>query len=154
MENKTYHTIDKSSWGPGPWQSEPDKVQWAGPETNYPCIAVRQRHSGHWCGYVGVEPDHPAFGKGYDDLDCTVHGGLTYADSCQADRPEEIAVCHVPAPGEPDNIWWLGFDCAHADDLMPKYYAMGYGSSGTYRTLQYVQDECRNLAKQLKAMEA
>ncbi len=28
METKEWRFIDKSKWGEGPWQSEPDKMQW------------------------------------------------------------------------------------------------------------------------------
>ena len=28
MEHKTWATVDKSAWGDGPWQDEPDKEQW------------------------------------------------------------------------------------------------------------------------------
>jgi hypothetical protein len=75
---------------------------------------VRNENMGHWCGYAGVKPEHPFFGKTYQDLHLYAPGGLTYTNSCN-DR-----VCHKPAPGEPDNIWWLGFDCAHGGDQMPK----------------------------------
>jgi hypothetical protein len=37
----SWTTIDKSSWGNGPWQTEPDKAQWQDEETGLPCLAVR-----------------------------------------------------------------------------------------------------------------
>ena len=52
-------------------------------------------------------------GKDYNALDVEVHGGLTYAGECSG------SICHVPKPGEPDNVFWFGFDCAHAYDLSP-----------------------------------
>lgn len=120
--------VDKSAWGDGAWQSEPDKKQWKDPTTGLPCLIVRGSHGG-WCGYVGVSPSHPAHGLSYDgttkedaerrmkrfsvaaklhakganiseamnkayeglserdpvvcDLShISVHGGLTFADSC------------------------------------------------------------------------
>jgi hypothetical protein len=36
---------------------------------------------GHRCGYVSVPAEHPMFGKHYDDVEVTVHGGLTYAEA-------------------------------------------------------------------------
>lgn len=28
MTERSYTTIDKADWGEGPWQTEPDKIQW------------------------------------------------------------------------------------------------------------------------------
>jgi hypothetical protein len=117
--------------------------------------------SGALCGYVGVAEGHPWFGVGYGDLpgEPDVHGGLTFADFCQ-EGPEEAAICHVPGPGEPDRVWWLGFDCAHAWDLMPAMRAReremgiplaGFDLDDTYRTVAYVKAECARLAAQAVA---
>src|SRR5260370_13368695 len=106
--------IDRSAWGPGPWDDEPDRVEWR--SQGFPCLMVRSP-MGSWCGYVGVSWTHPWFHRHYDSVyGHTAHGGLTYAASC-SDNP---FVCHVPAPGEPKRIWWVGFDCAHFGDLVPR----------------------------------
>jgi len=81
MEPTEYRTRDKSAWGGGPWDDEPDKVQWIDKETDLDCLIVRNR-GGALCGYVGVPPSHPWFEKGYDDVDVSVHGGLTFSDTC------------------------------------------------------------------------
>jgi len=113
---------DKSAWGAGPWVGEPDRVEWriGGALHGLVCLAARGP-SGSWCGYVGVPPGHPAHGKGYDAVhelrELDVHGGLTFAAPC--DVGEHAVICHVPEPGEPDAVWWLGFDCAHAWDYSP-----------------------------------
>lgn len=106
---------NREDWGKGPWLNEPDRVEWRMPELpGLVCLAARGP-SGSWCGYVAVPPGHPLHGKGYEDVSCSVHGGLTFADRCQ---PGGL-ICHVPAPGEPDDVWWLGFDCAHGGDYSP-----------------------------------
>lgn len=155
METKQWSWIDKSDWGSGPWQDEPDKVQWTDPVTGLPCIARRNEGFGNWCGYVGVPPEHPDFEQEYDDLDVSVHGGLTYAAMCDGD--EERGICHVPGPGEPE-AWWFGFDCAHHMDIVPalearspNWKAFTAMSAAEYRTLGYVQSECSVLAFQLAA---
>lgn len=162
--------VDKSTWGPGPWQDEPDKQQYTDEATGYPCLIVRVPWSGHLCGYVGVPEGHPAYGLDYDDASALgeadedgyhslrVHGGLTFAGPCQEGQ-EEQGICHVPQPGQPDKVWWLGFDAAHAWDICPSsrarlgglYYSHPYYE---YRTLEYMQAENADLALQLKAIES
>jgi hypothetical protein len=153
--------IDRAAkgWPAGEWDGEPDKVQWKDEATGLDCLAVRHGSYGHWCGYVGVPESHPAFGTGYDDVRVKdddwprVHGGLTFAEHCQPAESEDRGVCHVPYPGDPDHVWWLGFDCAHSGDYSPDDMARGnkwrsrYDSS--YKTLRYVQAQCRSLASQL-----
>lgn len=135
--------------GVGPWVDEPDRVEWKS-AGGLPCLIVRNAACGHLCGYVAVPPGHPMHGRGTDDerLDLDVHGGITYAAACRGD------VCHVPAPGEPDDVWWIGFDAAHAGDaipltdrLCPKLMAVS-----TYRDVAYMRAECEGLAAQLEAM--
>lgn len=140
---------DRSTWGPGGWEGEPDLIEWR--NTDAPGLAlmvVRSNSTGALCGYVGLPPGHPQHGKG--DVSVEVHGGLTYADECAGH------ICHVPEPGEPDDIWWLGFDCGHCFDMMPAMEALvaslrelRSGFCGTYRTLDYVMNEVESLALQL-----
>lgn len=109
---------DRTGWPPGPWDDEPeDRVEWR--HAGFPCLLVRGP-MGAWCGYVGVPPGHLAHGKDYGDVNVDVHGGLTFARPCHEDGP----ICHVPAPGEPDEVWWLGFDCNHYTDVAPKMLAL------------------------------
>jgi hypothetical protein len=162
METKEYRTIDKSAWPRGPWDQEPDKVQWKDEATGLPCLIVRAPHGG-LCGYVGLAEGHQYFGKGYDDVPVEVHGGLTFADKCQPHASEEKGICHVPGPGEADHVWWFGFDCAHAGDRNPAYeYLLAgqkdryphhcpWNESGydEYRDLTYVKSQVAALARQL-----
>lgn len=159
METIVYHTLkDKEKlFGDGPWCAEPDKMQWLDEETGFPCLAVRQLVLGHWCGYVGVPRDHPYYGKNNNDCDVSVHGGLTFSDKCTP-GPESETICHIVDVGEDDDVWWLGFDCAHAFDLSPSvlkfhaYRATLCGIELAYRDLAYVREECRKLAAQLEAL--
>lgn len=57
-------------------------------------------------GYVKLPKGHPWYGKDYDDIKVSVHGGLTYS------RQE-------------GKYWVIGFDCAHFNDTpatCPKEY--------------------------------
>ncbi len=171
MEAQTVITIDKSTWGEGPWQTEPDRVEWE--HAGLPCLALRSEFSGNWCGYAAVPPGHPLHGAEYDDVAVDVHGGPTYSAQCQGD------ICHVPKPGQPDDVWWIGFDCHHAFDFAPAYHVrmrkhglkihpdVDYDHAAVlqfldahperwdlsvYRTVDYVQAETNRLAEQLAAL--
>lgn len=152
---KKQDVMPKEKWGDGPWQKEPDLISWE--YKGLPCLMRRNTEvTGSWCGYVAVPSNHPAFEKRYDDVDVCVHGGLTYASHCQGD------ICHEPKPGESDNVWWLGFDCAHSGDLSPRMEAQlnlfipnreGWGSFQKYRDMDYVMKEVESLANQLLEIE-
>lgn len=143
---------DKDSWGEGPWQNETDRLYWIDPSTSYPCL-IRRVPVGSLCGYVAVPPGHPAHGKSAGEVDVTVHGGLTYASKCQGE------ICHVPAEGASDDVWWLGFDCAHYGDLVPQTAAILRSvrtdkriRGEVYRDIDYVRQQVRSLAWQLRQM--
>ena len=155
METIEYrNVVDKSEWLRGPWDDEPDKKQWKDETTGLPCLIVRGP-SGALCGYVGVTEGHPFFQRNYSDLDLEAHGGLTFASSCMHERPgigKERLVCHIPEDEESDNVWWLGFDCAHYMDLCPAHGADRWSSGGMekYRDFAYVTQQVTNLARQIE----
>jgi hypothetical protein len=147
----------------GAWTAEPDRLEFE--HLGVPCILARGG-AGSWCGYAAVPPGHPWHGKEYEHVDVEVHGGLTYARECAGH------VCHVPKPGEPDDVWWLGFDCAHSGDIVPGDIACdvmidkmraengepplvrslrgGYWHD-SYKTIAYVRAETERLAEQVRA---
>ena len=128
------------------------------------CLSVTTG-MGHRCGYVGIDRYHRLYGVGYsqesDLLEAVnsgikgitpenffyVHGGLTFADKRK----------------EYPDLWFFGFDCAHAGDLpdeslmenLPDYtkkVLLGHGTisdGGTVWTLDMVVAECESLAQQL-----
>jgi hypothetical protein len=147
---------DRTNWGPGPWDDEPDIVQWLDPATRLPCYAARGS-VGSWCGYVAIPEGHPDYGVEYDQLDqhYEVHGGLTWSSD---DMPHA-----AEAEG---NWWWIGFDCIHWQDIAPVLEATHrelFQRSGnplwddsrldslrpTYKTLGYVEAEVTQLAQQV-----
>jgi hypothetical protein len=107
---------------------------------------IVHNRQGYRCGYIKVEPGHPWFGKGYDDINANVHGGLTFAAA-------DVA-CDQ---GGADNGWWLGFDCAHGGDapdpslpsemFTPALY-------GTIKTTDYIREQCFSLCEQARAAAA
>lgn len=149
----------RSEWGDGPWQQEPDREEWRIDGAPGVALLAVRSELGAWCGYAGVTEGHPWFGKTcLDNIlgleEWQPHGGITYGDACAGH------VCHVPREGESDNVWWLGFDCAHSGDLVPGLVAFSRRREMTklrggpcsafdgdvYRPLEYVKAECERLA--------
>lgn len=164
MEHRTWTSVvDKSGWAPGPWQDEPDKEQWADPATGLPCLLKRNPRSGSLCGYVGIPEGHPWYAVPYDDVPVWGAGReLTYSGLCEP-GPEDRTICHVPAPGEPDRVWWLGFHTADVcRDVMPGQDATDVADGippfrmgdEVYRDVAYVKNVCTALAAVVAAVGA
>jgi len=84
---------------------------------------------GHSNGYVGVPKGHPLFEVNYLDIECSIHGGLTWSED------------HLP--GQPqDGLWWLGFDVCHSGDNLKKW------------PLSRCEQELESLYKQVLDMKA
>jgi hypothetical protein len=155
-EQRDSYAVDKSAWGDGPWQSEPDRVDWI--HAGLACFTRRHPRHGSWCAYVGVPREHPLYGKEYDEVDLDFHGGLSYSAPCDG-----ADICHVPRPGMPDDVWWFGGDFAHFRDLTPGFASLEAGLNlprvpaerlalrEVYRELPYVRAEVNALAEQLAA---
>lgn len=139
----------------GPWSNEPHRLEFRA--YGMSCLLVRDFRMWNWCGYVGMLPGHPSYGKNYDDIEVSVHGGLTYSRVC------EVPVCHIAQPAEPDELYWVGFDCAHGGDLVPGLEATQvklnipslpfYEKRQTYKTMDYARRETEALARQLSDMK-
>ena len=135
---------DKTEWGDGPWQTEPDEYRWVDATTNYRCHILRPNDLGTLCGYVAVPSYNLLHEIGYakdfrthgpPELFIEVHGGLTYSN-------------------EYDGLWTFGFDAGHVFDYRPakvgRVSAM-YNEVGPeeYRTIDYMKAETTKLAQQL-----
>jgi hypothetical protein len=126
--------MDKSKWPEGPWQKESDEVKFS--HEGFQCLIVRIERMGHLCGYVAVKAAHPWFGKDYDDIHAQAHGGITFAAALK---------------GEPDELFWVGFDCAHYMDVIPSLIGIiPLSASGTYKDMAFVRKEVEELAAQAK----
>lgn len=143
--------------------NRPDDVLASGIHAGFPWV-VLSNGMGYRCGYIRVGPTHPWHGLDYHSdaiQDVEVHGGLTFSRRG----------LHFDAGGS--NVgWWLGFDCAHADDgqdfaLMPsslaKYaakaeelrLAAGFQPKAKVWTTEDVEAECKRLCEQAaKAVRA
>jgi hypothetical protein len=95
------------------------------------CSIRRNTSGGHLCGYVILTPDNDFFGKDYDDIPVSCHGGLTYASN--------------QGPN-----WVIGFDCAHYDDLQPFYTDQDiYNDNRVYKDMEFVTEECESICEQI-----
>ena len=176
VDLKATKFVSRDGWARGPWDAEDDRYEWR-TAAGLPGLVVRGP-SGALCGYVGVEPGHVAHSRSWDSADnyaknedgspdyakpdetnpvrgLEVHGGITYAEHCAG------RICHVPAPGEPEHLWWIGFDCDHSFDVSPGndtfWVTRGlapirFGLS-SYRDVAYVRAEVESLAAQLAALQ-
>ncbi len=90
-----------------------------------------------------------------------VHGGITYSDKAEN------------YPIENNKSWWFGFDCAHCDDAKDWEYLKSNfpnevwkpiweiekrfpnkKSNNVIRSKEYAEQECKNLAEQIKCVES
>jgi hypothetical protein len=105
-------------------------------------LIKRNMHTGCLLGYVGLPGGHKFYGKNYnDDIPIDCHGGLTFTNLWEDEK---------------DNLWYIGFDCAHAYDYMP-FLQMQLSSSMlmerdpavSYKDINFVRNECKSIVDQL-----
>lgn len=132
---------------PEGFENEPDIVK--GYHMGVAYRVIRHPKMGHLCGYAKLPIGHPWLKKalalkweekwfsrkyhrahkGYDYAPISnvrVHGGITFFGKLSRGRG-----------------YWIGFDCAHCDDLVP-----GLRIDWTvYRDVEYVRRNCKELAK-------
>ena len=80
-------------------------------------IMLYTRSAGYANGYVAIPPEHPLFGKHYDELEVDVHRGLTYS-SPSSDIFEYFDTRAIELLDEeiPKGWWVFGFDTLHYGD--------------------------------------
>jgi hypothetical protein len=168
----------KSHWPPGPWQDEPDRLEWKDERTGLACKILREMRLGQLNGYVGVPPTHPYSGWQFSDdiklapgdlKDSTINDvgifeAFIYAMRGADERgtiPLGMTLkTHrgITFSGQMINdaaaLWWFGFDCGHCDDLSPGMLSMRMSlPHQVYRDLDYVKKEVTALAFQLRQLE-
>ena len=159
MHHKLCESKKKIGSPRGKWIKELNLVRFKA--FGYHCVVARIPNLGHLCGYVAIDDKHPLHLKDYPALIPNVklyaHGGITYSYASQG----------VVSINENDNLWWLGFDCAHFGDYLPYNSSLAmkqitgmddlnsdmYGGDFLYKTVGYVKQECIQLAKQLRDIE-
>jgi len=123
------------------WLDEPDRDEFE--HAGLKCLILRHSELRHLSGYVAVPKGHLCYGKDYDHMPyddlfpVEVHGGLTFSREGDGDAWQK-------------GYWWLGFDCAHAGDIVPD---MPIELGGTYKNFQYVRRAIEDLANQVTILE-
>lgn len=140
-------------YGFGEWIDEPDYMEFT--HDGIDCKILRNPELGNFCGYCKIPEGHQDFGKDYDDNPCDAYCGLTYSD-------------------QEEDGYWIGFDCAHAGDIVPGLEKSieearaahdgelkeckelfpnvfkDYIFQSTYKNIDFVKAECIKIAKQIK----
>jgi hypothetical protein len=100
---KTVRTLyDKSSWGPGPWQDEPDDVRWSDSVTGIRCMLWRASGVGRWCGHCSLPGGHPWERLRAEDIPVSTVGHAITSKGV--------------VNGDGGGLIWIGFEC---DGLKP-----------------------------------
>ena len=108
----------------------------------YTCHIRQVPGLGILCGYIGLPKDHPDFGKHYNELMAgyEVHGGLTFSYHS------------MPSINDNRDKWWIGFDCAHFSDFIPKIPETCEPVS-TWKDVGFVKKEIDALISQARKRE-
>lgn len=151
--------VPKARWGDGPWQREPDRVDFV--HAGLHCVILRNLHvTGSLNGYVGVPPSHPWWGKEEDECLATPRCEPSSEHDATWTGPfARLLAGHVawycdhtiqsmidvhgginwasPTIGSTKrahrDLWWFAFDTGHSGDLSPMMEA-------TLRELWLAQD--------------
>jgi len=121
---------------PVPYEGDNVETVATGVVLAYP-FAILRMGMGHLCGYVGITEAHPLHGCTYSTRKpefSKLIDGVKVADwpgalpyipiFCQLEGEDySLDVC-IPvhggitygSKGNDNDLWWLGFDCAHAED--------------------------------------
>lgn len=129
------------------WEIELDYYHLMNVETGYAIVIKRHPSLKHLCGYVSLDAHHPLYNKSHKESDVfdkfDVHGGVTFTGTLDGEHNSNDKL----------KLFLVGFDCAHAGDLVPELSKELVHGDEVYRDVNYVILECIKLAKQLKAME-
>ena len=137
-------------------RKEPLFAEWLDQETRLLCRILRHTSEQHLCGYVRLPPNHFLYKysnlsskyKAFSKLDkiLTVHGGVTFFYHL---NPFQTTILT-------ENDYFIGFDCARGRDIQPGDWMTFRDDDDqvdedncTYRTFDYVKNECKSLAKQI-----
>lgn len=129
------HTVDRSTWKPGPWDNEPDYYEWT-TAAGYPAY-IGRLNSGAWAGSVSAPApigDLYLQQKFYNKLSVNNFDKFTVGHTSYNEVPGILDYCtsgeHWEAPGTSSRSFWRG----------------------PYKTLEEFKERCENLAEAIMAL--
>lgn len=130
---------------PGPWEIEPNLVEF---EAHGLACCVMRMSSGQLNGYVRVPP--ALYGLSFDSLIAVPYGSIHIIGSpVRVSYAYDVIEVHggITYAHEALGDWWVGFDTAHANDIVPAHEPF---PDAEYRDLVYVRAQTTDLARQIK----
>lgn len=115
------------------WKNEPDFKEFTYND-EYKCEIRRSKGMGNLCGYVYIHENHPSYNDQSIDKILKCHGGITFKSLIEEKK-----------------VFIIGFDCAHAWDLVPYNMLSIFRdfNDSIYRNIEYVEKELCNICEQL-----
>lgn len=106
------------------------------------CVILRVKPSGQLCGYAEIPKELLNKSDRWFVDQIEVHGGVTFVGNRFG--------------SEGDQNKFIGFDCAHWDDICPGFadYDMPVIWEGTYKSMDFCEIECKAMASQLRILAA
>lgn len=98
----------------------------------------------HPTAYVEIPHHHRLFGKKYNEIDITVHGGLTYSKSN----------LFISKANELKHSWFIGWDYAHYGDYMgyEEMFPKQFQTNGKKWTLDEIRQHVYEVCKQIEKL--
>jgi len=150
MKNCFSKCVKYDLCGAGPWVQETDFEVFD--HKGITCCIRRNPVMFNLNGYCKLPDRHKYIDISYFDIPYEVHGGLTFGEWMDEKKKDEF---------------WIGFDCCHSMDYSPKDYyhkkmmseelrnmmlpkfEMPDEFKPVYRDIEYVRNQCRELAEQI-----
>lgn len=151
MEGKeiSLKLYDKSTWGKGEWQEEPDFIMYQDEESGFICIIRRNSKSGILCGYISVPVEYDKIQEFIDML-----------------REKDMSLIYVKDP-----LDFVDFHPLRRNHYIQAFYfgcsALSYlnnaqyvsemqkeDPSFTYKNILFFKEKLKRLCKKLKVMES
>lgn len=95
----------------------------------------------HPCCYIKLPKGHKYYGKNYNDIPLSVHGGLTYSEKHLWVTEDVID----------ETGWWIGWDYAHIGDYLgfESVFRHEYEPPNKLWTIEELEQDCRNAIDEL-----
>jgi hypothetical protein len=129
------------------WENEPNFLEFIDDSTGYKCFILRRKDWGSLQGFVQIPKEH-SHRLSIKKLKIRAHDWIV-PDAGRYFRYEFKP--NLPIDDFTRESYLVFFSCSDIDDLLP--YSDKNNPNAKYRNIEYVTNECKKLAKQLKMYE-